>query len=222
MSVATENMDFITAENVNVPNSVLVDGLTDEAIDNEVIEYLGICGLIERVLKVTSSETRFKNTAIVEFKSGDPIQYLQKVLPCSRPTSDPDVRNNIQFLSDLYAADKGSTLTQTYLADLKDVAKMSGADFEKVLLEELTRIRESTKPQTTATGTSDTETQLAGSVTPPALVTSPTQTPVKVVTDVTHSHEHDSFSLPSGAEAVLSPKKPVFYLPSEQMVNGKW
>lgn len=221
MFVAFENMDVIATENVNVPNSVLVDGLTGEAIDNEVIEYLSQCGLIERVIKVTSSEARFKNTAIVEFASGDPIQYLQRVLPCSRPTSDPNVTNNIQFLSDLYAADKGSTLTQTYLAELKDVAKISGADFEKVLLEELTRIRESTKLPTAAIGTSDTEPQLAGSVTPPALVTSPTQTPVKIVTDVTHSHEHDSLSLPSGAEAAPSTKKPGFYLPSEQLTSAE-
>lgn len=32
-------MDVITAESVKVPNSVLVDGLTGEAIDNEVVDY---------------------------------------------------------------------------------------------------------------------------------------------------------------------------------------
>lgn len=75
-------MDVMEAENVKIPNSVLVDGLTGEAIDNEVIEYLGQHGPIGRIIKVTSSEARFKDTTIVEFKSGEPIQFLQSTLPC--------------------------------------------------------------------------------------------------------------------------------------------
>lgn len=90
-------------------------------------------------------------------------------------------------------------MTHTYLAELRDVAKLSGSDFEKVLLGELTRIRESTDPQRTKT--------------------SCPQTPVKVVTDETHSHEHDSISLIVGAEAVPSPKKPGICLPSEQLTS---
>ncbi len=82
-------MDLIKTENVKISNSVLVGGLTGEAIDNEVIDYLGQYGPIERVIKVTSSEPRFKDTAIVEFKSGEPLQFLPSTLPCSRPTSNP-------------------------------------------------------------------------------------------------------------------------------------
>lgn len=40
-----------------------------------------------------------------------------------------------------------------------------------------------------------------------------------MVTDETHSHEHDSFSLIVGAEAVPSPKKSGIYLPSEQVTS---
>lgn len=155
----------------------------------------------------------------MEFKSGETIQFLQSTLPCRRPTSNPNVTNHIQCLSDLYAADKGSTLTRTYLAELKGVAKLSGADFEKVLMEELSRIRESTKPQTAEPDMSKTDhgPQLTSDITSAEVVTDPTQTPVKVVTDSTHSHEHDSISLIVGAEALPSPKKPALYLSSEQL-----
>ena len=206
---------LLRAENVKVPNSVLVDGLTGEVIDNEVFDYLGQCGPIERIIKVTSSEV------IVEFKSGEPIHYLQSTLPCRRPTSNPNVTNNIQCLSDLYAADRSSTLTHTYLAELKNVAKLSGADFEKVLYEELTRIRESTKSQTAEPGMSKTDHEplLTIDLTSTQAVTNPTQSPVKVVTDETHSHEHDSLSLLVGIEALPSPKKSGLHLSSEHLTT---
>ena len=44
-------------------------------------------------------------------------------------------------------ADKSSSLTDSYLAELKDIAKLSGADFEKLLLDELSKLQKSTKPQ---------------------------------------------------------------------------
>lgn len=210
-------MDVIEAENVKIPNSVLVDGLTGEAIDNEVIEYLGQHGPIGRIIKVTSSEARFKDTTIVEFKSGEPIQFLQSTLPCRWPTSNPNITNHIQCLSDLYAADRGSTLTHIYLAELKGVAKLSGADFEKVLLEELTRIHESTKSQTAEPGMSKTDPgpQLTSDITSAEVLTNLTQTPVKW----SLTHEHDSLSLIVGAEALPSPKKPALYLSSEQLTS---
>ena len=219
MFVVVDIMDVIEAENVKIPNSVLVDGLTGEAIDNEVIQYLGQYGPIGRIIKVTSSEAQFKDTTIVEFKSGEPIQLLQSTLPYRRPTSNPNVTNHIQCLSDLYAADKGSTLTHTYLAELKGVAKLSGADFEKVLLEELTRIHKSTKSQTAVPGMSKTDPgpQLTSDITSAEVLTNLTQTLVKVVTDSTHSHERDSLSLIVGAEALPSPKKPALCLSSEQL-----
>lgn len=93
-------------------------------------------------------------------------------------------------------------MTHTYLAELRDVAKLSGADFEKVLLEELTRILEYTRSQTAEPSMSkiDDEPQLTSGV-----------------TNSTHSHEHDSLPL-VGAEAVPSFQKPSLYLASEQQL----
>ncbi len=112
-------------------------------------------------------------------------------------------------------------MTHTYLAELKGVAKLSGADFEKVLLEELTGIRESIKTQTAEPGMSKTDhgLQLTSDMASEEVVTNLTQTSVKVVTDSTPSHEHDSLSLIVGAEALTSPKKPALYLPSEQLIS---
>lgn len=141
-------MDTVASENVKVPLSLLVSGVTGSEVDNEVFEYLTQYGKVERIIKVTSREAKFQNTAIVEYSSGGAIEYLKGALPVDRPTSNPNVVHHIQLLSELYTADKGSTLTETYLSQLKDVAHLSGTDFEKVLLDELARIQETTKPKT--------------------------------------------------------------------------
>ncbi|GAA6094911.1 uncharacterized protein LOC112847669 [Tachysurus ichikawai] len=138
-------MDTIKAENVKVPNSVLVSGLTGDKLDNEVLEYLAMFGSIQRVINVTSAEAHFKNTAIVEFTSGEPVKFLCNDLPCKRMSSNPNVIHHIQLLSELYVGDKGSNLTHSYLAELWDIAKQSGTDFEKVLKDELARIEGSSK-----------------------------------------------------------------------------
>ena len=44
-------------------------------------------------------------------------------------------------------ADKSSNLTDSYLAELKGIAKLSGADFEKLLLDEVAKLQKSTKTQ---------------------------------------------------------------------------
>lgn len=138
-------MDIIQSENIKVPNSVLVSGLSGTDVDDEVVEFLERYGSVERVVKIDSSDANFKNTAVVEFQFGTAIQQLQSDLPCHRPSSDPNIIHHIHLLSSIYTANVGSTLTQSYLSELKDVAKMSGADFEKVLLEELARIQRSAK-----------------------------------------------------------------------------
>ncbi len=65
-------MDVIQSQNVKVPDSVLVGGVTGDEADNEVMEYLAQFGSIGRIIQVTSSEPQFKDIAIVEFKSGEP------------------------------------------------------------------------------------------------------------------------------------------------------
>lgn len=194
-------MDTVTRENVKVPNSLLVGGVTGCEVDNEVIEYLGQYGKIERVLNVTSKEAKFQNSAIVEYSSGRAIEHLKDTLPVDRPSSSPDIVHHIELLSELYTADRGSTLTQTYLGELKAVAQLSGADFAKLLQDELARIQASTNPQTpqpVASG-SNQESHYASPAHPPGVTTPALQaSPVEV-----------------GA-AVSSPPK-IQYLPYEHL-----
>lgn len=105
-------------------------------------------------------------------------------MPVDRPTSNPDIIHRIQLLSELYTADRGSTLTQTYLSELKDVAQLSGADFEMVLLDEIARTPESTKPKTTESGIGHESQHVS-----PAHIAD--TTPTNIGDNQSHSHERD-------------------------------
>lgn len=140
-------MDVIKAKSIKVPNSVLVHGLTGTDVDKELVEFLQEYGSISRVVPVGSSDPDFKNTTIVEFQFGTAIEALQGELPCQRPTSDPNITHSVQLLSPIYSSKLTSDLTQSYLTELKGVAKLSGSDYERLLLEELSRIQKSTNSE---------------------------------------------------------------------------
>ena len=60
-------MDVIQSENIKVPNSVLVSGLSGTDVDDEVVEFLERYGSVERVVKIDSSDANFKNKAFQSF-----------------------------------------------------------------------------------------------------------------------------------------------------------
>ncbi len=206
-------MDTVISENVKVPNSLLVSGVTGGDVDNEVFDHLGQYGKIERVIKVTSHEAKFKDTSIVEYSSGGAVEYLKDTLPYDKPSSDPNLIHHIQLLSDLYTADRGSTLTQTYLSELKNVARLRGADFGKVLLDELARIQESTKPKTTEPDASGMRTE--------SQHPSPAHTADAMAAGdhQTHPHECDSPSPEVGASMSPPPRHQTQYLPPELLTT---
>lgn len=187
-------MDVIQAENVKIPNSVIVSGVIGD--DAEIIEHLVRFGPVERVIEVPSAEGKARTTIIVEFKTGETIELLKGDLPCKTPSRKPGVFYHIQLLSEWYTANRSSSLTDSYLTGLRDTAKLSGADFEKVLLEELAKIQKSTKSSTTEP-----------------------ETDASIGSDLTDSHEHDSFPFPVGAEASSLPRKHALYLPPEQLTT---
>lgn len=94
-------------------------------------------------MKVTSSDPDFKDTAIVEFEYGTAIESIQDELPCQRTTSDPNVVHSIQLLAPLYSAKLTASITESYLYNLKGIAKVSGVDYEKMLLCEVNKLQES-------------------------------------------------------------------------------
>lgn len=205
-------MDIVASEHVKVPNALLISGVADSTADDEVFDYLGQYGKIERVIKVSSSEAKFKDTAILEYSSGRAIEYLKDTLPVNRPTSNPYVVHHIQLLSELYTADRGSTLTQTYLKELKDVAHLSGAEFEKVLLDELARIQESTKPKITEPDASGVNQE--SQHTSPAHI--PDVTPVNPNGQIL-SPGRDSSPIEEGAAVSPSPRNATQYLSPEHI-----
>lgn len=71
-------MDVVITENVKVPNSLLVMGLSDTEADEEIVDFLKQYGSIERVLKVDSSDPKFQIAAIIEFQSWAAIQGFKK------------------------------------------------------------------------------------------------------------------------------------------------
>lgn len=73
--------------------------------------------------------------AVVEFKSGESVQFLQDTLPCSQPSKKPGVLITFNFYLK-YMLLKSSDFIHSYLAKLKSVAKLNGADFEKIMLDE--------------------------------------------------------------------------------------
>ncbi|KAL6459344.1 hypothetical protein MHYP_G00328160 [Metynnis hypsauchen] len=213
-------MEVIQSENIKVPNSVLVGRLTGDEADKEVMEYLEQFGSIGRVVKVTSEEAQFKDTAIVEFATGEPIQLLQDNLPCQRSSRNPDVIHHIQLLSELYAAEKVSSISNTYLTELKSIAKLSGADFEKLLLDELARIQESSRSQPTPkSGESEvsSESQCISNTAHAELLTTENQTPLRNGTDATNSH--DSLPMALGTDASSLRQKRTLCIPSDQLTT---
>ncbi|XP_041913515.1 zinc finger CCHC domain-containing protein 18-like [Alosa sapidissima] len=210
-------MDVIRSENVKVPNSLLVSGLTGGEEDNEVMEYLGTVGSVQRIIKVTSDESQFKDTAIVEFTSGETIQFLHEALPCKRPSSNPDVIHQIQLLSELYVADKSSSLTQSYLAELQDVAKLSGTNFEKLLLDELAKIQGATKSNpTTELPTTPPPTNNTAQANPLA---PETQSPTQIVPDLPYLPERDSLPVTVSAPTSALHRQRTLNLTPEQLTT---
>ena len=75
-------------------------------------------------------------------------------LPCQRRTSDPSITHRVQLLSPVYSSKLTSSLTQSYLTDLRGVAKLC-SDYDRLLLDERkknqksARIEDGTPPDET-------------------------------------------------------------------------
>lgn len=130
-------MEVIEAENVKVPNSLIVKGLTQTEVDEEIFECLKQYGKISRIIKATEAGDQ----AIVEFESGAAVETLEGNLPFNRVSDvNPDIVYHVDALANVYSSEKGTGITGSFLSELKDMAKLSGKSFERVLQDELARI----------------------------------------------------------------------------------
>ena len=159
-------MDFIQRSGVKIPNAVIVDGITGLAQDEGVIDFLKKYGAIQRTVLVDDESSDFNKNLIVEYSSGSAVEALQLLLPYRHTlTSDSDVYN-VEALSSVYTSKLGSSATKSYLTELKELAKLSGKDYEAVLREMMMQI------------SSDVESmQPADGLSPLALSESPVESP---------------------------------------------
>lgn len=75
-------MDVIQKNNVKIPNSVIVSGVTNTENDEELYDFLKQYGSIQRTIPVDPSEPESGRQVIVEFTYGTAIQSLSPSLPC--------------------------------------------------------------------------------------------------------------------------------------------
>ncbi|RXN02809.1 zinc finger CCHC domain-containing 12-like protein [Labeo rohita] len=137
-------MDFIQKSGVKIPNAVVVSGITQEAEqDEQVMDFLKQYGKIDRVLLVDDSQSEFFQNLIVEYSSGSAIEGLEPHLPYTcTARGDSTVLYEVKTLSSAYATKVGSNVTKTYLAELKQLAKLSGKGYSEVLKEMMSQIGE--------------------------------------------------------------------------------
>ena len=121
---------------VAVQNSVLVSGLTDTAADEEVYNFLEQYGSI---LQKVKSKSDLYVQVIVEYKQGLDLEPLMSKLPITN-TTKTDQTYHVESLASACTPAFSQSATQTYLTELKQIAKQSGQNFEDVLRKELSRI----------------------------------------------------------------------------------
>lgn len=69
--------------NVKVPNSVIVSGITETELDEEVIDFLNKYGHLTRVIRLDNPESPYHKNVIVEYESEAAMNALQPILPHS-------------------------------------------------------------------------------------------------------------------------------------------
>lgn len=135
------NMDVIQKHSVKIPNAVIVDGITGLAQDEEVIDFLKKYGAIQRTVLIDDASSDFHKNLVVEFLSGSAVESLEPLLPYRYMLkSDPNVVYDVQALSSVYTSRLGASVTKTYLTELKELAKLSGKDYEAVIKEMMMQI----------------------------------------------------------------------------------
>ena len=138
------NMDFVQRSGVKIPNAVIVSGVTGvkEQDDQVIDDFLKQYGKIERSLYVDDESSQFYKNLIVEYSTGEPVEDLKAILPYRNQMvlGEHTALITIKTLSSVYTTGIGSDITKTYLTELKNLAKLSGNEFEEVLKEMMSQI----------------------------------------------------------------------------------
>lgn len=92
-------MDIVKNERVNVHNSVLVSGLSQTEVDEELERHLECHSSIRRVLVIDDPKSEHHQCSIVEFTNSSAMQTLRPMLPieCQRST-DANIKFKVRPL----------------------------------------------------------------------------------------------------------------------------
>lgn len=177
---------LVDTENVKVPNAVIVSGLTDTESDQDVTDFLTRYGRITRTLRIDDPESPYHKNAIVEYESGRAMETLEPILPYEFE-SPSNVTYFVKALSSEYVPTVADSATQSFIAELQRIAKLSGRSFEDVLQLQLARSPAlnqppSTQPQEASPARTPVPAQATAPVEPQE--TSPAKTPVPAQTTV--------------------------------------
>lgn len=141
-------MEVVEQECVKVPNAILITGITETEVDEEILDFVKQYGSINRTIPVSDTSPESKKSLIVEFNSGLAVRTLRTMLPyVQQAQDDPEVSFHVTALSDIYVQKLGETTTQTYLNELEALASRSGESFEDVLKGMLVHIHERVVPK---------------------------------------------------------------------------
>lgn len=79
-------MEIVNIEKVDVPNSVIISGITNTNFDKEIEEDLETHGPINRHLLIDDPTSEFHHHVIIEFQESSAMLTLRPLLPLTYKT----------------------------------------------------------------------------------------------------------------------------------------
>ncbi len=148
-----DKMEEIITKGIKVPYAIIVSGATGTADDEKLIEDLQKHGSISNIVKIQDPISEFHQDLIVEFSNGSAVQSLEPMLPYTyKLTDNPEITYVVKSLSDVYTKHLGGDATRSYLKGLREIAMLSGVNFETMLSEMLTEMSSAVLPSCAETG----------------------------------------------------------------------
>lgn len=146
-------MEIIEAEGIIIPNAVIVSGLTDTESDDELFDALKQHGSFAKTVRIDDKESEFYQNVIVEYNSNQALQTLEPKLPYTHQlSSEPGVKCDVRALASVFTQQLGSSITKSYLDRLKEIAELSGNNFESILSEMLSQMSADLPPEPAVSG----------------------------------------------------------------------
>lgn len=133
-------MEVFESFKIEIPHALLVDSFTGTEADEEMLDFLKQYGSINKTEKIVDDDSEFNQYLLIEYANSDAIAALKPKLPYTFIAPSNNIKFKISSLSEIYANEVGNSKTQTYLSELKKLAKTTGKDFAQVLQDMMSQI----------------------------------------------------------------------------------